>query len=490
MALDPVDPQVKLLLTDLQGNILKGHGRDHTINLFLKFSPGRQALVKDWLSAFTRVFVTSAQKQMEQTNFFKTNKVSAGMHVNLFLTAKGYQYLGVADAKVPANTSFRAGMKAMQSTLLDPPASTWDAGYDSEIHALILIGDDSPQLVRALKRAIIFSLKNLATPMREEPGKAIRDKVGNGIEHNGYADGVSQPLFFKKDIDEEATRIGRSNFTPDAKLSIALVPDPGKAGSFGSYFIFRKLEQNVKGFKEQEQHLADALGLVDADDRERAGALVVGRFEDGTPVTTEKDALGTITKDHVPNDFTYASDPGLRCPFQGHIRKTSPRTDGGGIEFNKGKRLVRRGIPYEKTERVRLPDGELDPAHFPKKGDGFGLLFMCFVADIGEQFQTGQFEFMQKQWINAPDFVTGNTGIDPIIGQHPPGVGQDPGFAAQHWNKIWNDTSPQPESVAFGFADFVELKGGAYFFAPSLPTLLALKVSTSPLLPEQLQIFI
>lgn len=480
-AIDPNDAQVKLMLADLQGNILKGHGRDHTLNLFLRFTPGRQALVKDWLSAFSRVFVTSAQKQMEQTNFFKTHQVSAGMHINLFLTAKGYQYLGVPDAKVPANAPFKAGMKASQATLLDPPASTWDAGFDAEIHALILIADDSPQLVRALKRAIIFSLKNLAIPLREEPGKAIRNAAGNGVEHNGYADGVSQPLFFKKDIDTEAAKIGRANWQPDAPLSLALVPDPGKAGAFGSYFIFRKLEQDVKGFKDREQQLADALGLVGDGERERAGALVVGRFEDGTPVTLHKDALENIGKDLVPNDFTYASDAGLKCPFHAHIRKTNPRTDGAGVDFNKGKRLVRRGIPFESAERVRLPDGDFDPAHYPTKGDGFGLLFMCFVADISEQFQTGQFEFMQKQWVNNPDFVNPHTGIDPVIGQHTGAV------QPQVWPKTWGSAQP---TTPFTFADFVHMKGGAYFFAPSLPTLLALKVSSSPLLPEQLQIFI
>jgi Dyp-type peroxidase family len=334
--------------------------------------------------------------------------------------------------------------------------------------------------VRSLKRAIIISLKNLAIPLREEPGKGIRNEAGNGIEHNGYADGVSQPLFFKKDIQEEAARIGRANWQPESPLSLALVPDPGKAGTFGSYFVFRKLEQDVKGFKKREADLATALGLT-GDDAERAGALVVGRFEDGTPVTSFKDALENIAKDKVPNDFTYAGDDGGKCPFHAHIRKTNPRSDGAGAEFNKAKRLVRRGIPFEKAARVRLPDGDLDPAHFPTKGDGYGLLFMCFVANLGEQFEAGQFEFMQRHWANEPNFVNPGTGIDPVIGQHT-GVVQP-----QQWPTTWGHAAP---TKPFAFADFVHMKGGAYFFAPSLSTLINLKVSSSPLLPETLQIFI
>jgi len=48
--------------------------------------------------------------------------------------------------------------------------------------------------------------------------------------------------------------------------------------------VFRKLEQNVWGFKKREEELAHDLGLKE-EEEERAGALIVGRFEDGTPVT-------------------------------------------------------------------------------------------------------------------------------------------------------------------------------------------------------------
>ncbi len=489
-AIDPANFQP--MLADLQGNILKGHGRDHTINLFIKFRTGRQALVKDWISAFTRQFVTSAQKQMEQTDYFKTHKISAGMFVNLFLTSNGYKYLGITPDKTPANPAFRHGMKASGPALNDPAPGTWDAGYDADIHAMILITDDSPQLVRALKRAIILSLQNLAIPLREEAGKVIRNKMGNGIEHNGYADGVSQPLFFRKDIDKEAQNLafegGHSRWNPAAPLSLALVKDPGgrTADSYGSYFVYRKLEQNVKLFKGKEKELAVKLGLV-GEAAELAGALVVGRFEDGTPVTNFDEAQ-TPGKDEIFNNFEYrsADGGGLKCPFQGHIRKSNPRTDhvtgvfGSDAEadaFTKSKRIVRRGIPFEDKPRVMTPDGELDEDHFPE--GGVGLIFMCFVADI-----EAQFEFIQQTWVNNEGFVKGKTGIDPVIGQH------NGHFGAQRWNKTWNDPATPPQAVDFSFADAVRMKGGAYFFAPSMSFLDKLKVSSDPLLPAQLQPFV
>ncbi|MFM6674750.1 MAG: hypothetical protein ACKPJO_32325, partial [Dolichospermum sp.] len=43
---------------------------------------------------------------------------------------------------------------------------------------------------------------------------------------------------------------------------------------------------------------------------------------------------------------------------------------------------------------------------------GSGLFFLCFQADISNQFN-----FMQSVWANANNFVQVNVGVDPIIGQ-------------------------------------------------------------------------
>lgn len=484
--IDYTQDRVKPLLNDLQGNILKGHGRDHTFSVFVRFKADRKAAARDWISAFTGTFVPSAARQLEQTDFFKTHRVSAGMFANFFLTASGYRFFDTPDAKIPGppNSPYRKGMKQSQAALHDPAPATWEPGFDADIHAMILIADDSPQLVRAMKRAIIISLKDIGIVLREEPGRALRNADGNGIEHNGYADGVSQPLFFKQDLDKEKANLaaegGFSVWNPEAPLNLALVRDPGgkTTESYGSFLVFRKLEQNVKLFKQKEAELAQELDLTDP---ELAGAMVVGRFEDGTPVTMANVAHQPA-KDKVPNNFTYTNDTGGRCPFHGHIRKTNPRSDHpAGIFpdettadlFNRSKRIVRRGIPFENQPRVMTPEGEFDENHLPT--GGVGLLFMCFVADIANQF-----EFMQQTWVNNEGFVKNGVGIDPIIGQHNGTFGQ------QSWPTSWSGATNKP----FQFADAVTMKGGAYFFAPSLSYLKGLKVNGNPGLPPALQIFV
>ncbi len=93
----------------------------------------------------------------------------------------------------------------------------------------------------------------------------------------------------------------------------------------------------------------------------------------------------------------------------------------------------------------------------PKKG--VGLLFMAYNAEIGRQFK-----FTQAAWANNPGFPPGPPqphGIDPVIGQGPLTPGQ------QKLPKVWDD----PGAGVIGnvdFGGFVHMKGGEYFFSPSL----------------------
>ena len=84
---------------------------------------------------------------------------------------------------------------------------------------------------------------------------------------------------------------------------------------------------------------------------------------------------------------------------------------------------------------------------------GVGLLFMAYQRDLAKQF-----EFLQGVWANDDAFARADTGIDPIIGR---------GAGADHVHRAaWGD--PAAKTHRQRFADFVTLKGGEYFFAPSL----------------------
>ncbi len=75
------DPALFPLLNDLQGNILKGHGRDHTINHFLTFSRGNSEELKIILRAIGTQ-TTSALRQLREADDFKIFDRGGGTNVS------------------------------------------------------------------------------------------------------------------------------------------------------------------------------------------------------------------------------------------------------------------------------------------------------------------------------------------------------------------------------------------------------------------------
>jgi Dyp-type peroxidase family len=449
---DPIDwhdAKFWPLLSDLQGNILKGHGRDHTINSFLRFDGDIDA-VKAGLRAIGAQ-VTSALRQLNEADAFRELGRVGGSGVFFFLTAQGYGKLG---ATVPEDAAFRAGMQTRN--LDDPPPSEWDAHLQPGMDALLIVADDSvtkvgnfnARVTRGFAAAGITILgADAGHALRSEPSQ--NEPKGRGLEHFGYLDGRSQPLMLVQDVSKEEDELGGIDewdpaFGPG---QVALVRDPNGRGpdSFGSYLIYRKLEQNVEGFKHREEELAAALELL-GDDDERAGAMVVGRFEDGTPLIMPP---GQATDPNpTPNNFRYDDDPdGLRCPIHAHVRKVNPRQlgDDEGAE-QRSHLMARRGIPYGDPDR----DFENEP--FPS--GGVGLLFMAYNQDISRQF-----EVTQTFWANSPTFPGNATSKDLIIGQ-------GPGGRTPTWHPRYGQAGD--EVADFAFQAFVEMRGGAYFFAPSI----------------------
>jgi deferrochelatase/peroxidase EfeB len=531
--LDTDDPAAREFLDHLQGNILKGHGRNFTANIFLEFLVEGAALSAA-LRDLTDRYVTSASGQLAQSRAFKTFGLPGSLFGNVFLTPGTYEKLGLASvlgdwfadppgARHDPQQSFLAGMHAAAGELGDAaaPAGTEpleQACRNRTIDALLLLGDDAEAYVLREARAAVDWLEGqgLARVLAVEIGRALRNEDEEGIEHFGYVDGRSQPLFLASDFtglradggfdpatsrektnDKRVTReTGRvDTWNPFAPLSLALLRDPGTdaADAYGSYYVFRKLEQDVLHFCMAEQALADALGLQGSD-RARAGAMVIGRFRDGTPLALNE------TDGFIPakaNNFRYdgldaalqqpAGAPAdlfaLKCPFQAHIRRVNPRQcvdrprGAGPLDVateneHRDRRIARRGVAYGERKRT--------PTAFPALDDlptgGVGLLFACFQSSIVKQFA-----FLQMMWVKSSFFpLAGGAAVpgrDPLLAADPSGG------SAQRWRKEYGgDAAHQPVSLPnmdmeathphrFGFGGFVTFKGGEYFFAPSLPFL-------------------
>lgn len=465
---------VEDMLRDTQGNILKSHGRDNSHHLFLRFT-GEPAAGIAWLQTMAGQYVTSAWQQLQDATAHRASGDDGGLFVNLCLSATGYKALGLSN--VPDDTSFLGGAKGAADRLNDPPVTAWQAGFQGDVDALVILADDDPAELASSTQAVISSLDGVAEVVDEETGAAMRmkggkvttDGSGNVHEHFGFADGISQPLFFAADLERERLNSGGfDRYDPSAPLDLVLLKDPGGGpNGYGSYFVYRKLLQDVASFRADEAKLAQTLveqakgtgTPVTPADEKLAAAYIVGRFRDGTPVV-EQAVPGWLTE---PNNFNFDADvDGVRCPFHAHIRKTNPRGDkqrqfSSPMGEDRARRVARRAVSFGPLTLEPGPD------------DQVGLLFICAQSSIVDQF-----EFIQAIWSNFTDFLRPATGLDPIIGQAP---GQKP-TVPQQWPRVYGSfnqlsfASGQPEPIDpyidYQFGEWVTMLGGEYFFVPSL----------------------
>jgi Dyp-type peroxidase family len=452
-----------IMLNELQPNIVKGHVRKHLSILFLKFDNAADGRLFLQSVSTAPGLMKSASAHLTEVEAHRVNPTKKGtVYVGVGLTAAGYDLLEIPKAKQPKDPSFQSGMRnaVTRTKLADPVISALEPTYQGEIHCVLLIGDEVEATVQTAEARIRTMMAGVSV-VGTETGLGQENENGDGIEHFGYVDGRSQPLFLAEDVAaERSVSTGVSAWDPAFGIKRLVVADkaaPAPTKHFGSYFIFRKLEQNVHEFKLRELKLAADLGLQ-GEDKERAGAMIIGRFEDGTPVTSQ-----SLNGMHSPvtNNFNYDDDvDGMKCPYVGHVRKVNPRGT-GGFETVAGERkhlMARRGQTYGvRTDGPN--DGEIDN----KPSTGVGLLFMAFNANIAEQF-----EFTQSTWANNPGFPkTTNgqaAGVDLVIAQgtRPANVRCPVAWAGDQMKSA--PTIPQT----------VMMKGGEYFFMPSLAFLRSL----------------
>jgi deferrochelatase/peroxidase EfeB len=330
------------------------------------------------------------------------------------------------------------------------------------------------------------------------------------VEPFGFVDGISQPS-----IDWEGKRkikgdqlvysnllslgeflLGYSNeyneytdrplLNPNSKGATDLLPaldQPQKRdlGRNGTYLVMRQLVQDVRGFWQ----FADKTAGSNPELRKRLAEKMVGRGINGSPLLPLQqqpiDGVGPEEKDIGYNQFLYDTDPvGASCPLGSHIRRSNPRnadfpnkvkgpishllqTLGFGrkglrddlMSPTRFHRLLRRGREYGPllTEEMAV-----QPA--PPNESESGLHFICINSNIARQF-----EFVQGAWLISTKFDGMSEESDPLMGDREPVAG-----------------CPSPDTYSIpsesglrercsGLRQFVTVRGGAYFFLPSLRAL-------------------
>jgi Dyp-type peroxidase family len=430
--IDPSSPEWTQTATMLQGNIMRGYGREHSALLLFTIKPRKTGRQK--LKALAEKYVSSAYDQ-ERAKAQRSQARAASQHVDkhevfggLYLSVWGYHALGYSSAELenafadPAGVPyvsnwFLTGMEHQGGVLADPPRVKWEAPYrDNRLcGALLLSCDDDSELSGASERAARM-INRFGTVFHTECGRILRDKDGKAIEHFGFRDGISMPGVF---LDSVPPVLPRHLLVPDVLAH--------QDNAFGSYVVYRKLEQDVDGFAKAISALAGEAGVS----KEYAEAMVVGRFKNGTPL---------VPSSTSPKEPGFSEDlNGSKCPFHAHIRKVNPRVGSWGQL--KSNPIFRRGIPYDSTKQG---NGDSTAA------TGVGLLFLAFQADIGRQFGV-----ISADWSNHKKFLAAGTGTDALTGK----LDSAP--------QKWPGAHGGGKDISVRIERFVTLKGGEFLFAPS-----------------------
>ncbi len=481
---------------DIQGLVRFGYG-SLTEACFLLLNIRDAHAARSWLSTApiaTAVELSQPPKTALQVAF----------------TCEGLQALGVA-AEVMAGFSdeFLSGI----------------AGQESRSRRLGDVGANSPQnwqwgsagrVPHVL--AMLYTQKGLLETFRQ----TIQDERWNaafsildclptsnlfGTEPFGFTDGISQPtpdwkrqrmpkgdqleygnllslgeflLGYPNEYCKYTDRPLLNNDEPARSILPSAEDAPGKRdlGRNGTYLVFRQLQQDVRGF----WRFLDRQAGSDPQVRQNLASSMVGRKANGDPLlpAVAQPIEGTDPKTASQNHFTYDSDPdGIRCPFGAHIRRGNPRNADlppgstglfarllhtlgfdnprlrdDVIASTRFHRVLRRGREYGPalTAQQAIADN-------PDTGE-HGVHFICIAANILRQF-----EFVQNAWVMGTKFDALTEESDPLLGNREPIQG------CPFTNTFSLPQQTGPRKLIMDLPQFVTVRGGGYFFLPSLSAL-------------------
>lgn len=476
------DVQPTIELNDIQGIIIRGYGYMPSA-YYLMLTIENPALCKQWLGKISDDLTHGMVKPEDACK-------------NIAFTKSGFETLGLSEAAMNTFTrEFQEGMnkdyrQRMLGDIDDSAPINWDWGYSQtdfpakdkaasseSIHIcyMIFAKDDAAleDKFNATKQELI---SNGMAVVRKLDGRTLAGRK----EHFGFRDGISQPtiagigkvtsegntcktgefiLGYENEYDQYPDTpmlpktADATNLLPESPLDVTQ-KDFGKNGT---YMVFRMLEQDVKSFWTFVDKTGKEVFDEHPDPAVFLASKMIGRWPSGAPIT--KCPFHDDPSKQDDDNFYYAkSDPdGMKCPIGAHLRRANPRDafikgdPKESVRVTKRNRIIRRGRAYGNP----LVE-DMDPKKMiesSENSDVRGLNFIAFNSSIARQF-----ELIQQSWINDPKFLGLYEDADPMLGHDPRG------------NKTTTFTIPaEPVRKRIqGIPQFIQTKGGAYFFMPGL----------------------
>jgi Dyp-type peroxidase family len=448
----------KLNETDIQGFTLRGYNLPVARYLFLDFTNAERArsLIHRLLGEITTGQQWDGGKP-EST-------------VNIAFTHRGLVALELPDATLLSfPVEFQQGMRKRADILGDTGLNSperWDPLWlDGRVHAWLGVNAKSAEFLdlRCAQMTALAQETDGATLLgSQDAAAAVIDGKPTTKEHFGFTDGFGNPDYLgvaRNAQPGQGKLMADGSWAPlatgelllgyaDEAGELPVAPVPHLLASNGTFMVYRKLHQNLATFRGYLDEQAAKYG----GGKEKLAAKFIGRWRDGTPIELSPDRPdSSIAQDPLQStNFKFGADlEGTRCPIGAHIRRVHPRDAFG---FN-GKlidrrRITRRGLPYGRF----AAEGEV-----VSDDEERGVIFMALNADISRQF-----EFVQQQWIEYGNDAHLGNDKDILMGNH----GGHGKFVVQG-----DATAANPPLICGKLPNFVELRGGDYFFLPSITAL-------------------
>jgi Dyp-type peroxidase family len=382
------------------------------------------------------------------------SRIAANAWLDVGITYTGLEALGLSQESLQSfPEAFRVGMAARAKQLGDDGVNdpkNWDKPFGTgQVHIGVSAFTDSEEKRRralAIAREQYESFTGVSVLAMQDFGAQPGD-----LNSLGYKDGIDQPAIEGSGV-EPLPAYGRPikagefilGYPGEAGVPLPM-PQPHILGRNGTYVGFRKYQTRVGAFN----RFLRANGGTE-EERELVAAKLVGRWRSGAPLTLAPDkdnpALGADPQRN--NDFNYANDPhGRQVPFGSHIRRMNPRdTKLTRLTDVNIHRVIRRGTtfgpPYDPNA---LSEADDEVPH--------GAIFLFISAKA-----MATIEFLQQEWINEGDFIGAGNERDPIVGRQEEGA-------------TFTIPKEPVRRRIHGIETFNVLRGGEYFFMPSISAL-------------------
>jgi len=449
-------------ISDIQGIILRGYQQLQGAR-FMLLRVVDQVRAKAWLAGLKLTNATVAARK----------HAADGPFLNMALSHQGLVELKVDDKLIddfPRDFVEGPGTPERARILGDVDASAkeyWQWGKDDSLpHVVLMIyAKDDPSVAaehdRLLAEAEAAGLARIRT---------LDTILLNGRkEHFGFRDGISQPVV----AGSRDTDAGKNTIPPgeiflghrNAFDSITHSPHTSAKFDFGkngSYMVLRTLSQDVRGFWEFCHAQASAWAMEPVT----LASKMFGRWPSGASLVLHPESDPGPKPEFENEDrfgFNEIDLEGTRCPFGAHIRRANPRdwnlapSTEESIAVANRHRMIRRARafgppafnplnPWDLVKRLHQEWSEAER----------GLHFICFQGNIERQF-----EFVQQQWCNNPNFAGLHLESDPITGSHQIS-------AAGSERPVFTVPGAPVRHRAVGVTRYVQVRGSAYLFMPSL----------------------